>query len=275
MSIIQLEDKEVFQLLLEVMDICGYDFTGYSPASIKRRVNRFLIVERISGISELADRLRSSDDYLNRFLQELTVNVTEMFRDPSFFRHFREQILPTMSRLPLIKIWHAGCSTGEEVYSMAVLLAEAGLLERSLIYATDISPKVLQIAAEGVLPISQMKKYSSNYISSGGIADFSHYYIANYNTVNIRKELRERVVFANHNLVCDSSFNEFNIIICRNVLIYFDRFLQDRVLRLFDESLSIGGVIGLGGKETLKFSSVASGYKQVGQKEKVWIKTRD
>jgi chemotaxis protein methyltransferase CheR len=196
-----------------------------------------------------------------------------MFRDPSFYKIVRNEILPVLATKPFIRLWHAGCSTGEEVYSMAILLKEAGLLDKSLIYATDINSKVLETAKKGIFPLRMMKEYSDNYRDSGGYLDFSNYYIANYGNVKFNQDLTARMVFSQHNLVSDHSFNEFDMILCRNVLIYFDNELQKRAITLFDESLSILGFLALGTKETIKYSISPRKYKQL-DKEKVWQKVQ-
>jgi chemotaxis protein methyltransferase CheR len=210
-------------------------------------------------------------DYFKRFVEEITVNVTEMFRDPLFYKTIREQVLPQLATKPFIRIWHAGCSTGEEVYSMAILLHEANLLRKSLIYATDINPEVLMKAKSGIFPLSYLRQYSENYILSGGRQDFSSYYSANYGSAKFNELLSERMIYSTHNLVSDGSFNEFHLIMCRNVFIYFDKNLQQRVFQLFDSSLETLGYLALGSKETLKFSSISPKYKQI-DKEKLWRK---
>lgn len=258
-------------LLTDLFDLYGYDFTQYARASLKRRIARLCSIDRFPSFAELRYRLRSDPAYLPRFVEELTVNVTEMFRDPQFYRTLRTEVLPTLSAKPFIRIWHAGCSTGEEVFSMAILLKEVNLLAKTLLYATDLNADVLQTARKGILALGPMKQYSENYVQSGGIRDFSAYYTAQYGHVKFNDELTQRMVFSTHNLVSDGSFNEFDIILCRNVLIYFDKSLQDRVLTLFDESLGALSYLALGSKETLKFSSIQSKFKQVAN-EKIWRK---
>jgi len=263
------EDLEV--VLNDVVELYGYDFTNYSRASMKRRIARLIVKDRFSSFAEFRYRLRADKLYFKRFVEEITVNVTEMFRDPSFYKSLREDVLPLLATWPVIRIWHAGCASGEEVYSMAILLHEANLLNKSLLYATDINPTVLEKVRHGIYPISQMKQYSENYIASGGRADFSSYYTAQYNSAKFDEVLGKRIVLATHNLVSDRSFNEFQLILCRNVMIYFDKDLQDRVLQLFDQSLEPLGFLALGSKETIRFSALASSYKQIG-KEKIWRK---
>lgn len=266
-----ISESEVDILLHDLSEVYGYDFTDYSRASLKRRITRLMDFDKFPSFAEFRYKVKSDSHYLKRFVEEITVNVTEMFRDPSFYKALRTEILPVLATYPFIRIWHAGCSTGEEVYSMAILLKEADLLQKSLLYATDINPDVLEKGMNGIFPLSQMKQYSENYISSGGIHDFSAYYAAKYNYAKFNEELRTKVIFAPHNLVTDRSFNEFQLILCRNVLIYFEKNLQQKVLTLFDQSLEQLGFLGLGSKETIRFSSLASSYRQI-DKEKIWRK---
>jgi chemotaxis protein methyltransferase CheR len=266
-----IEDEDVDLLLNDLLDIYGYDFTSYSKASIKRRIVRLYSLDKFPSFAEFRYRVRSDETYLKRFVEEITVNVTEMFRDPSFYKSVREDILPVLGTKPFIRVWHAGCSTGEEVFSMAILLKEANLLKKSLLYATDLNPSVLDKVRKGIFPLQQMKQYSESYIASGGKEDFSQYYTANYGQAKFDKELSEKIIISTHNLVSDSSFNEFDLILCRNVLIYFEKDLQDRVLKLFDASLGSLGYLALGTKETLKFSVVQNKFKQL-NREKIWKK---
>ncbi|MCT2560480.1 CheR family methyltransferase [Chryseobacterium herbae] len=266
------KDEEVEYLIKDVYEMYGYDFSEYSRASFKRRVNRICLIDRFTSFAELRYTVLNDPEYLKRFVEEITVNVTEMFRDPLFFKKLREKILPQLGTYPLIRIWVAGCSTGEEAYSMAILLKEANLYHKSLIYGTDLNPTVLETARAGVFPLQQMKLYSENYILSGGKKDFSDYYTANYDSVKFDKSLQEKLILSTHNLVSDSSFNSFQLIICRNVLIYFDRELQERVFQLFDNSLENLGYLALGSKETLRFSKLDKVYHQVDD-QRIWKKT--
>lgn len=269
---VALTDSQVDIILTDLLDIYGYDFTNYSRASLKRRILLLMSNDRFPSFAEFRFRLRTDGDYFNRFVEKITVNVTEMFRDISFYKTLRRDILPLLAARPLIRIWHAGCSTGEEVYSMAILLHEANLLNKSLLYATDINPAVLDKVRAGIFPISQMKQYSENYILSGGKKDFSSYYTAQYNAVRFEEYLGKKIVMATHNLVSDGSFNEFQLILCRNVLIYFDKPLQDRSLRLFYNSLEMLGYLALGSKESLKFTDIQQHFKQHESGEKIWRK---
>lgn len=266
-----IEDEDIDLLLTDLFDLYGYDFTNYARASLKRRIVRLCSLDKFPSFAELRYRVRNDPDYLKRFVEEITVNVTEMFRDPSFYKSIREEILPILGTKPFIRVWHAGCSTGEEVFSLAILLKEANLLKKSLLYATDLNPSVLDKVRKGIFPLTQMKQYSESYIASGGLRDFSNYYTANYGQAKFDTELSEKIIISTHNLVSDSSFNEFDLILCRNVLIYFDKDLQDRVLQLFDASLATLGYLALGTKETLKFSAVQGNYKQL-NREKIWKK---
>ncbi len=266
-----ISDEEVEILINDVLEHHGYDFTGYSRASLKRRLSRLYSLDKHLSFAEFRYKTLNDDVYFKHFVEGVTVNVTEMFRDPAFYQMLRKQILPNLNTYPFIRIWLAGCSTGEEAYSIAILLKELNLLHKSLIYATDINPTVLEKASLGMFPLSQMKSYSENYIAAGGIKDFSSYYSANYNLAKFDEELKRKMIFSTHNLVSDRSFNEFQLILCRNVLIYFDRPLQFRVLQLFDQSLENLGYLALGTKETIDFSPISATYKKVGT-EKVWRK---
>lgn len=266
-----IKDYEIDILLEDIYRDYGYDFLQYSRASIKRRINRIMTNDRLASFAELRFALKHNSDFLQHFVEEITVNLTEMFRDPLFFRQLREEILPQLGTYPLIRIWIAGCSTGEEAYSMAILLKEANLDHKSLIYATDINPRVLETARNGVYPLSQIKTYSENYIESGGKQDFSSYYTANYELAKFNAELKRKMILSTHNLVSDTSFNSFQLILCRNVLIYFNKDLQERVFKLFDASLENLGYLALGSKETIRFSTIQHNFIAVGD-QKIWKK---
>ncbi len=265
-----LEDIEI-QLLLEgVYRYYGYDFRNYAPSSLRRRVRSVLQSEGLETVSQLQARVLHDRATLDRMLLGLTVNVTSMFRDPSFYVAFRNLVVPILRTYPFIRIWHAGCSTGEEVYSMAILLQEEEIYHRCRIYATDTNERVLQAARNGIFPLSQMQEYTQQYLQAGGKKAFSQYYTAAYENAIFRSSLRENVVFSQHNLVTDGSFNEFNVILCRNVLIYFDRSLQSRVHQLFYNSLCSFGILGLGRQETIRFTSYADQYAELSKLEKLY-----
>lgn len=269
LDIVKNDDMEM--LLKDISHLYGYDFTQYSKASLKRRLNRICMLDKFTSFAELRYRLIHDSTYLSRFIEEITVNVTEMFRDPHFYATLRHHILPILGTYPFIRIWVAGCSTGEEAYSLAILLKETNLFDKTLIYATDINPSVLEKASKGIFPLNYMKQYSRNYILSGGKNDFSSYYVSMYDVAKFHSNLSSRMIFSTHNLVSDSSFNEFQLILCRNVLIYFDKDLQNKVFKLFDDSLQPLGFLALGAKETLRFSNVEHHYKQWNE-DRIWKK---
>jgi chemotaxis protein methyltransferase CheR len=266
-----ISDEQVEILLADLLEQYGYDFTGYSRASLKRRITRLYSLDKALSFAEFRYRINNDSAYFKRFVEQITVNVTEMFRDPAFFKTLRDLVLPKLGTYPFIRIWLAGCSTGEEAYSISIVLKELNLLHKSLIYATDLNPIVLEKAAQSMFAMSQMKQYSENYILSGGTKDFSSYYTANYSLAKFDDELKSKIIFSTHNLVSDHSFNEFQLILCRNVLIYFDKDLQNKVLNLFDESLEELGYLALGTKETLNFSQIAQKYKRL-PLDKIWRK---
>ncbi len=269
-----IQDEDLDLLLNELNHRYGYDFSNYARASLKRRVNRLLSLDKFVSFAELLFKVKNEPHYLAHVVEQLTVNVTEMFRDPTLFKTLREQVLPILATHPLIRIWHAGCSTGEEVYSLAILLEEANLLHKSLLYATDLNPTVIENVKKGLFPIGAVKQYTENYIQAGGKKDFSSYYLAQYEWAKFHERLSTNMIVATHNLVSDRSFNEFQLILCRNVLIYFDKNLQDKALTLFDNSLETLGFLVLGSKENLRFSTIAPSYAQLENKEKIWRKMR-
>jgi len=266
-----IDNEQIETLLSDVLEIHGYDFLEYSHASIKRRITRLYTLDNFVSFAEFRYTIKSDKQYFKRFLEEITVNVTEMFRDPTFYKSLRNDVLPVLGTYPFIRIWVAGCSTGEEAYSLAILLKELNLLQKSLIYATDINPSVLDKAKKGMFPLNYLKGYSENYVNSGGLKDFSSYYTANYSLAKFDESLSSKMIFSTHNLVSDHSFNEFQLILCRNVLIYFDKELQHKVFQLFDNSLEKLGYLALGSKESLDFWTKAKEYKRV-KTEKIWRK---
>ncbi|MEA5568789.1 protein-glutamate O-methyltransferase CheR [Anabaena sp. UHCC 0399] len=265
-----LEDIEI-QLLLEgLYQYYGYDFRNYALASLKRRIHNFMYSQGLKNISALQERLLHDRTCLDRFLVNLTVNVTSMFRDPSFYLSFRNNVVPLLRTYPFIRIWHAGCSTGEEVYSMAIVLQEEHLYHRCRIYATDTNEKVLQTAKTGIFSLKLMQEYTQLYLKAGGKKSFSEYYTAAYDHAIFRASLRDNVIFAQHNLATDSSFNEFNVIFCRNVLIYFNQILQKQVHTLFHNSLCNFGILGLGRQESLRFTPYEQYYEEIAKGEKLY-----
>jgi len=264
------EELEIF--LYEIRELYGYDFTEYAKSSLKRRLQYFMKLQNISEFKELSGIVMEDESKFENLVQSITVNVTEMFRDPSFYKSLRNNVTSRLATYPFIKIWIAGCATGEEAYSMAILLKEENLLSRSVIYATDINQKVLQNAKEGIYTYSDMQKHTANYIKAGGKRTLSEYYTAKYDSAIMDKSLKENIVFSVHNLTIDKSFNEFQIILCRNVLIYFNQSLQNKVINLFYESLCMFGHLALGTKESLYFSDKMKHFDDVDKKEKIFIK---
>jgi chemotaxis protein methyltransferase CheR len=268
-------ELEDFRLLLEtVHDRSGLDFREYAFSSLRRRVARAVTDARASSIADLHMRLKGDGGVLNTLVRTLTVHTTAMFRDPAFFRVFRDRIVPLLRTYPFIRLWVAGCSTGEEVYSLAILLREEGLAERCRIYATDVSDAVLERARAGIFPLSAMQEYSRNYQLAGGKVPFLDYFTADSESAVFQRQLRDNVVFGTHNLVSDASFNEFHVILCRNVMIYFRRQLQERVHRLFYDSLVTLGYLGLGRSEAVRFTAQASSYEAVDARERIFRKIR-
>ncbi|PLT28896.1 CheR family methyltransferase [Peribacillus deserti] len=248
------DDMELDLLLLAIYRLTGFDFRQYMRSSIMRRVQNRLYLEKLNNITSLTEKVIHDDTIIPKILSDFSINVTEMFRDPEFFKAFREEVVPYLRELPEIRIWHAGCSTGEEAFSMAILLQEEGLGGRAKIYATDMNEMVIRKAERGMIPLQKMQLYTKNYMSAGGKKSFSEYYKADSEGAYLDPSLLKSIVFAQHNLVTDGSFNEFHIIICRNVLIYFDVNLQQQVFKLFNDSLSPGGFLGLGSKESIRFN---------------------
>ena len=269
-----LERLEIELLVEGVFRHYGFDFRSYAFASIRRRLWKRVEGEGLSSISELQARILHDTDAMERLLLDLSVNVTAMFRDPTFYKEFRERVIPLLRTYPFIRIWHAGCSTGEEVFSMAILLEEEGLYDRARLYATDINDVVLQRARQGIFPLDRMQEYTENYMRAGGTRSFSEYYTAKYDGALFTPSLTRNIVFSQHNLVTDRSFSEFHVIFCRNVLIYFDKALQNRVHSLFYDSLVTYGILALGSKESLKFSQYEPCYEKVSSAEKIYRKVR-
>jgi chemotaxis protein methyltransferase CheR len=270
----ELEGLEIELLLEGIFRRYGFDFRAYAHASLRRRLWKRVEAEQLTTISALQARVLHDPAALDRMLLDLSVNVTSMFRDAGFYTALRATVVPLLRTYPFIRIWHAGCSTGEEVYSTAIMLHEEGLLDRARIYATDINDDVLRRARGGIFPLNRMQEYTENYIRGGGTRSFSEYYTAKYDAAIFSPMLTKNVVFSQHNLVTDQSFSEFNVIFCRNVLIYFDRDLQNRVQRLFYDSLVTFGVLALGSKESLRFSDFEECYERLDPREKIYKKVK-
>ena len=264
------EKIEIDLILQAIYQKYGYDFRDYAKASIRRRLRYRLSQSNLKTISEMQHKLINDKKFFDRLLLDLTINVTEMFRDPTFFKVLREIVISELKKQPFIKVWHAGCSSGEEIYSTAILLKENGMYESSLIYATDTNELVLDKAKSGIFPIEKMKDFTVNYRKAGGLASFADYYTARYDNAIMDNSLKKNIVFSNHNLVTDSVFGEMDLIMCRNVLIYFNRELQERVFRLFRDSLRPGGFLCLGSKETVRFSSLSEDFENVIENEKIY-----
>jgi len=252
------------KLLLEAIHLkYGYDFRDYSKAHLKRRILTRLSRSNFGSVSEMQYKILNDHEFFHTLLVDLSLNVTEMFRDPYFFLGLRQTVAPLLKTYPFVKIWHAGCATGEEVYSMAILLKEEGLLDRCTMYATDFNQIALEKATEAIYPIKKLKDYTDNYNKTDGKASFSDYFTVKYDAAILDKNLKKNIVFSDHNLVTDGVFGEMNMIVCRNVLIYFNRELQNRILKLFYDSLVPGGILCLGTKESLMFSDYKESYKQL------------
>lgn len=263
---------EIDLLLEAIYRLSGYDFRQYNRSSISRRIYNRMGINNIPTVSRVLEKVIHDKEFLEQILNDFSINVTEMFRNPSFFKAFRETVIPVLREYPEIRIWHAGCATGEEVYSMAILLQEEGLIERSVIYATDMNEQVLEKAKKGAFPIHKMQAYTKNYMLAGGAHAFSEYYQTDYQYAYFHPTLLKNIIFAQHNLVTDHSFNEFHVVLCRNVLIYFSPKLQSQVHQLFYESLSDQGFLCLGDKETLRFEEVISKYREIAGNERIYQK---
>jgi chemotaxis protein methyltransferase CheR len=260
---IELEQIEVDLFVLALKRRFGFDFSQYAPASLTRRVRQLMLVHHCDSISTLTARLLHEADFVTQVVQGLSVPVSEMFRDPPVFRALREQVLPLLASYPRINLWQAGCANGQEVYSLAILLEEAGLYARSHIFATDFNPAALKRAHEGIYPAKDAQQWSRNYIEAGGVQSLSSYYSARYDFVRLHERLRQNITFTNHNLVTDKVFCEAHLVLCRNVLIYFSNPLQNRTLALFRDSLVRGGYLCLGLRESLDFAPVAADFTAV------------
>ncbi|MDT8859217.1 protein-glutamate O-methyltransferase CheR [Alkalihalobacillus sp. MEB130] len=270
----EIERIEIELFLEGIYQVYGYDFRNYAYSSIKRRIWYRAQIENVKTISEFQSKVLYQPELMRQLLRDFSINVTEMFRDPSFFKTFRNEVVPVLRELPFIRIWHAGCSSGEEVYSMAILLYEEGLYEKTKIYATDMDEEILDKAKAGKVSLERMQLYTRNYQQAGGRKEFSEYYNVEDQHVVLHSFLKKNIVFAHHNLVTDHSFNEFHMILCRNVLIYFNQTLTNRVYDLFYNSLTKEGYLGLGAKESLNMYHSVELYEEVNSSEKIYKKVK-
>ena len=271
-SIVQIGENEANDLIELINDYSGYDFSDYSFPSLLRRFQRYMDNNNVDDIEILHQELQQNSSVLNHLIEEITVNVTEMFRDPLFFLTLNNEVLPLLKKLSHIKIWHAGCSSGEEAYSMAILLKENDLLDKSIIYATDINQAILEKARKGIFDLEIMKTYAYNYKESEAKKDFQSYFHIKDGAARINSDINEKIIFSAHNLVSEGVFNQFDLIICRNVLIYFNKSLQNNVFETFYKSLSDKGILAIGSKETLNFSSIENKMEVLNAKWKIWRK---
>ncbi|MFC4779560.1 CheR family methyltransferase [Paenibacillus sp. GCM10023252] len=268
-------DEVELTLFLEGLYLLhGFDFRHYVRSSIRRRITNRMRLEKLPTMTALLDRVLHNDEMLDKVLSDFSIKVTEMFRDPSFFRAFRDQVIPRLANYPEIRIWHAGCATGEEVYSMSILMQEAGLSHKTKLYATDMNESAIESARRGAFPLKQMQLFTKNYLEAGGAKEFSEYYSADHQYAFFHPSLKENIMFAQHNLVTDGSFNEFHVILCRNVLIYFDTTLQHQVHQLFYNSLALGGILGLGSKESIVLLNDSISYEEIVHGEPIYRKMR-
>lgn len=266
------EDAEIRILLDRIFDQYGYDFREYSWSSLRRRVLSTQSILGCKSVAELTKQVQEDPQFFVRFISNLTVNVTEMFRDPTVYARIREVVIPVLKTYPSIRIWHAGCSTGEEVYSMAILLKESGLYEKSFLYATDLNPLVLEKAKAAIYPAAQIQVYTANYQQAGGRESFADYYTVKDNRITLADSLKKNILFSPHNLAVDQVFSEVHVVFCRNVLIYFSKPLQERVLSLCHESLIHRGFMILGTKETTELTAVDSSFEKVDRLARIYRK---
>jgi len=265
-------ELEILLLLEIVYQKYGYDFRQYSEAHVRRRIMNRMTMSGIKDISQMKSKLLNDEIFASMLLQDLSITVTEMFRDPSFYVSLRENVIPVLKTYPFIKIWHAGCATGEEAYSMAIIMQEEGLYDRTTIYATDFNQRALNQAKDGIFSNRMIKEYTANYQLSGGKDSFSSYYTSDHDNVIMNQSLKKNMVWANHNLVTDSVFAEAHLILCRNVLIYFNHNLQNKVQNLFYNSLINGGILCLGSKESLRFTDLHDEYTELDKKYRIFKK---
>lgn len=266
----ELEHLEIELLLTAILRHYAMDFRSYASGTLKRRIRHHMARTECRTVTGLLDRVLHDRSAMDHLLTDLSVNVTSMFRDPPFFVAFREQLVPRLFTYPFVRIWHAGCATGEEVYSMCILLHEAGLLPRTRVYATDLSANALDVARRGIFPLSRMQEYTKHYLAAGGARAFSEYYTSAYDGALFDPRLVSNVLFTQHDLAVDASFAEFNVIVCRNTLIYFGRELKERVLSLFVNSLMPLGALCLGYRETLRCTRAEEHFTAVNEQESIY-----
>jgi chemotaxis protein methyltransferase CheR len=271
---VQIEEVEIELLLTGVAKLYGYDFRQYAHSSLLRRVRAVLRNEGLSTVSSLQERMFRDNTCMLRFVETMSVHTTTMFRDADVYLSLRREVVPILRTHPFVRIWVAGCSTGEEAYSLAILLEEEGLYERCRIYATDISNAVLERARKGICQIEAIREYTGAYQRAGGSGEFSNYYTADQKNAILRTSLGRNIIFSQHNLVCDRAFNEFHLILCRNVMIYFGHTLRARVHELFHDSLSTFGVLGVGKKESTKFTPCEAAYQEIGSGTRLYRRVR-
>ncbi|MDB5054434.1 MAG: methyltransferase, CheR family protein [Bacilli bacterium] len=263
-------EEDVELILTEIYSITGYNFKNYSAVIVMRRLQRRLISEGITNLSALLNKIKNNPNYAFQLIADFSINVTEMFRNPHFFRYFREHVISQLKEKDFIRIWAAGCSTGEEVYSLAILLHEEGIYHRCRIYATDMNESIILQAKSGSISIKKMQDYSNNYISAGGSEQLNQYFHFKDGTPYLRTDLMRNILFSHHNLVTDRSFNEFHVIFCRNVLIYFNHWLRNHVHSLLFDSLALNGYLALGDREAIRFTQYAPRYINLNPQEKIY-----
>lgn len=270
MKPLDIQNFEIKQLLAAILFRYGYDFNQYAKASLKRKILHRMALSKFNNVSEMIPRILHDAEYFELFLKDMSVTVTDMFRDIEVFSKIRDTVFTQLKTYSRVNIWHAGCATGEEVYAMAIMLFEEGLLDRTRIYATDFNNQALDVAQKGIYPAEKIEQFTSNYIGSGGKASFGDYYHAKYKNVKMRESLKHNITFANHNLIKDQVFAQMHLIVCRNVLIYFDKTLQERVLDLFRRSLVHKGFLLLGDKESLEFTALESVFDEYEKKQRIY-----
>lgn len=266
----ELKDIELRLLLEAIYERYGYDLREYAHASLERRIEKALRDFHFKTISHLQEQILHDEAVMRRLLNVISVDVTAMFRDPRFYAVFRQKVAPLLKSQNHFRLWLAGCASGEEVYSIAIVLEEEGLYDKARLYATDLNESLLEEAKAGIYPLQSMREYTENYIAAGGTREFSAYYTAKYDNALLRPALKKNIVWSQHNLATDASFNEFQVILCRNVMIYFNQSLQNRVHELLYESLAVGGILALGEKESLKFTPHEGDYEVVDEREKMY-----